>query len=294
MNHRRHIVTRLVELSETLHERLFALTETLCDAHRAEVFRLPVHAGSDIPNVLTVAHLTGSAAVAESLSGFTLTRRVEGQHPCTVFRLPGLLWSTEDVSDAVTTINRLKDQVRETINNSGIEGKERSKLAREALPDCSLLQLYRHLHVLPANVHHVGFTWEPVSTGSRRMTVKALRELLINRLATPIEDDSDERRAAIEIDLRLIRQLSPDATIVQRKPAAPNPRMNWTATDNGRTERSMKPANLPVIVPPGHRSLSVTPLSTYDAAERRQQRSDKQHLLPVCEQLGVYVQTGST
>ena len=95
------------------------------------------------PKKITVNSLSDDDAIEQAVHAFQSLYFQPNQHPATAFRLSGWIGISQDLTQELAKVNHLKDALKTLIHS--IPEKERNRMTRQALPNVSLLQCYRHL-----------------------------------------------------------------------------------------------------------------------------------------------------
>lgn len=84
-------------------------------------WRLPLLREQKAPDVISVERLTGNDAIQSAKAAFSMLERASGQAPGTVMRLPGYFEVRDCLLDQVRAINRLKDALVATVEQTRLE-----------------------------------------------------------------------------------------------------------------------------------------------------------------------------
>ncbi len=258
----------------------------------AEVYETPLNQNGLAPTKITVTSHSGDDAIQLSVQAFQCLHFQPNQHPATAYRLSGWIGITSDLSEEIAHINSLKNALKTLMHS--IPEKERNRWTRQALPNVSLLQCYRHLVQWSPAPECLYFSWAGATPSSVHVKKEAVHVQLNRALAnTPEQYSSEEWQVIIDLQRQQLDQVSVNTPLIYRWFKSPHPRM--MAYNKGQKSNAGRivPANLPVfVVLDGEKKPKVYGLSDFNSEDhiRANPRSDSALLAPVIESLGLYAQ----
>ncbi len=261
----------------------------------AEVFETPLNHSGLAPNVFTVTALTDEDAILKSVDAFKTLYFQPNQHPATAFRLSGWIGVSQDVSAEIAIVNQHKDTLKALMHS--IPEKERNRWTRQALPNVSLLQCYRHLVQWSPAPECIYFSWAGATPSSVHVSKEKVHAQLNRALAhIPDQFTAEEWQVIIDLQRQQLDQVPIETPLIYRWFKSPHPRI--MAYDKGQTTNAGRivPANLPVfVVLENNQKPKVYGLGDFDMKDhvRETPRSDSALLSPVIESLGLYAQIGA-
>lgn len=212
---------------------------------------------------------------------------LDNQHPKRTFRLPGVMFVSDDIFQNMKLINELKDLIKKSITRTNILTKrERGKFAQSMYhgrSTLSLVELYRKVVLINDPLESVAFTWgvkvPQIKTYTRDELLLALEEL-------KHPDRSYSWNYGLDKDIALVESQPSYAKFRTRRDIPPHPRVNLkfckpiTVEHNGvkrETDRLQKHGHLPIIVHSGtsdFSSVDITGLRSSSAVFEREGRPD--------------------
>lgn len=258
----------------------------------AEVYETPLNQNGLAPSKITVNSLFGDDAIQQSVQAFQCLHFQPNQHPATAFRLAGWIGVTTDLGAEITHINQLKDALKTLIHQ--IPEKERNRWTRQALPNVSLLQCYRHLVQWSPAPECLYFSWAGATPSSVHVKKETVHAQLNRALANiPEQYSAEEWQVMIDLQRHQLDQVSVSTPLIYRWFKSPHPRM--MAYNKGQKSNAGRivPANLPVfVVLEDEKRPKVYGLNDFNSEDhlRENPRSDSALLAPVIESLGLYAQ----
>lgn len=247
---------------------------------RGMVWRLPLLAEQRTPAVIPVEMVDGHRAIELGREAFLQFERDIGQAAGTVMRLPGVFFVRQSVLDQVMQINALKDQLKDTIEQTRIELNVmpalRPRIMRRALGNTfNSNQLMRHIQAFDGAPRLIVFTWAGHTSGSEYKAVGQVRE----QLQALAEARADREGISIELtpehqELKALVRMSDDESLVKRKLVAPHPRAMLYLGESTRYD-AMIHANLPVFVLAGEGECEVRGLKDFNRDNRTAERPDR-------------------
>ncbi len=258
----------------------------------AEVYETPLNQNGLAPKKISVNTLLGEDAIAQSVQAFQCLHFQPNQHPATAFRLSGWIGLATDLSQEIAHINQLKDALKALIHK--IPEKERNRWTRQALPNVSLLQCYRHLVQWSPAPECLYFSWAgatPSSVHVNKETVHAQLNRALHNI--PEQYSAEEWQVIIDLQRQQLDQVAITTPLIYRWFKSPHPRM--MAYNKGQKSNAGRivPANLPVfVVLEDEQKPKVYGLSDFNSEDhiRETPRADSALLAPVIESLGLYAQ----
>jgi len=258
-------------------------------------WRLPLLREQKAPDVIPVERLTGNDAIQSAKAAFSMLERTSGQAPGTVMRLPGYFEVRDCLLDQVRAINRLKDALVATVEQTRLEMNlaktARPRLLRAALgAGFSMMQVSRHIQAFDAAPRLLVFTWAGHTAGAEKVLVKDVRELLLVRA----QQQAAEARCSVErtpagLELQSIASLADEQVLHRYKKLAPHPRLMFWFSEATRYD-AMVHANLPVFIRVGG-APKVRELGDFDRAARQAERPDRKPRVPVIPRMNLYLPT---
>ncbi|WP_305846706.1 DNA replication terminus site-binding protein [Pseudomonas aeruginosa] len=243
------------------------------------VWELPLLTEQKTPREIAVTRLDGHEAIAKARDAFGSFQRDIGQAPGTVMRLPGVFFVSQSVLAEVEQINRLKQAVKEAIEQTRLEQNQsvrnRPKIMRSALgPYYSTKQLERSIQAFDGSPRLVIFTWAGHTGGGEYIPVGAVRKELLE-LA---ERRADRERISIketleQKDLDKLNKMADDDVLLLHKPVAPHPRAMFFFSESTRYD-AMIHANLPAFVLANPSGCVIKELRDFDREARIAERKD--------------------
>lgn len=257
------------------------------------------------PDKISPESLYGQDAANHARMAFSQFEYIEGQHPVTTLRAPGVivLESLEGLyeegpnfqepytgSALINRINSLKYDLHTRIKATYPEGS-RALVTQKLFKGISMLQLYRFINAVSYPLRQVGFTWAGSTTSIRKLSYDEAVGLIEKSLnKRPIGTDQCFWEEVIRQDLDAIRHYQGHEFRV-RRPVAPHPRVQTYIHGTSKPEEMLK-AHLPILVEaPGGQIPKLKPLKDWDrsVAENRQRRLMRTPLQPVVERLNLFV-----
>ncbi|HQV79656.1 MAG TPA: DNA replication terminus site-binding protein [Agitococcus sp.] len=260
---------------------------------KIDIYEVPLNNNGLAPKIIPVTHIEAEEAIQKSVRAFETLYFQEGQHPATAYRLSGWIAVNKDLSAEIAAINDKKDAFKRLMLS--IPERERNKTTRQALPNVSVLQCYRHLVQWSPAPECLYFSWAgatPSSVHVSRADVEAqLQRALKNR---PEQFNEQEWQGVIDLQRQQLADVPPDLPLIYRWRKAPHPRL--MAYNKGQKSNAGRivPANLPVFVVVEDESQlpRVYGLDDFDIADhlRETPRADSALLSSVIEGLGLFAQ----
>ncbi|PTQ89145.1 DNA replication terminus site-binding protein [Agitococcus lubricus] len=260
-----------------------------------DVYEVPLNNNGLAPKIIEVKHIAKEAAAIKAAEAFEVLHFQANQHPATAYRLPGWLGVDRDFSPEIDIINAKKDTLKRLMLS--IPEKERNRTTRQALPNVSVLQCYRHLVQWTAP-ECLYFSWAgatPSSVHVSRADVEA--QLERSRKNRPDQFTPSEWENIINLQKQQLAEVPPEIPLIYRWRKAPHPRM--MAYNKGQKSNAGRivPANLPVFIYLNEPTQKprVYGLNPFDMSEhlRETPRADAALLSSVIESIGLFAQVKS-
>ena len=258
-------------------------------------WRLPLLREQKAPDMISVERLAGSQAIQAAQKALAMLEREAGQAPGTVMRLPGFFQVGDRLLGHVQEINRLKDALVATVEQTRLEmnlaKSARPRLLRAALgAGFSMMQVSRHIQAFDATPRLLVFTWAGHTAGAEKVLVKDVRELLAVRAEQQAGAACCEvRRTPAGLEMQSIANLADEQVLHRYKKLAPHPRLMLWFSEATRYD-AMVHANLPVFIRAGGEP-KVRELGDFDRAVRQAERPDRKPRVPVIPRLNLYLPT---
>ncbi|MDO9180382.1 MAG: DNA replication terminus site-binding protein [Agitococcus sp.] len=258
----------------------------------AEVFVTPLNQNGLAPKKITVNSLSDDDAIEQAVHAFQSLYFQPNQHPATAFRLSGWIGISQDLSKELANVNQHKDTLKTLIHS--IPEKERNRITRQALPNVSLLQCYRHLVQWSPAPECVYFSWAGATPSSVHVTKDTVHAQLNRALVNiPEQYSAEEWQVIIDLQRQQLDQVSIATPLIYRWLKSPHPRI--MAYNKGQKSNAGRivPANLPVfVVLEDDKKPKVYGLSDFNMEDhvRETPRADSAILAPVIESMGLYAQ----
>lgn len=263
---------------------------------KIDIYEFPLNNNGLAPKIIPVTHSNNQEAIEKSARAFETLYFQPNQHPATAYRLSGWIGVNKDLGEEIAFINAKKEALKSLMLS--IPERDRNKTTRQALPNVSVLQCYRHLVQWSPAPECLYFSWAgatPSSVHVSRADVEAqLQRALKNR---PEQFNEQEWQAVIDLQRQQLADVPPDLPLIYRWRKAPHPRL--MAYNKGQKSNAGRivPANLPVFVVVEDESQlpRVYGLDDFDIANhlRETPRADSALLSSVIEGLGLFAQVSS-
>lgn len=252
----------------------------------AEVYPLPLLPKQMSPEHIEPGLLCGDEAVAAIKEALVQLYYTDGQHPSTVFRLPGWVALKASLEEEIAAINQKRDTFRALITE--LPPGSRAAYTREVLKGISKLQSYRHLFYLPTPPRRLLFTWAGNTTAHSKTNVRAVLDRLEESRGHPPGHLSiAEWNYVIDMEWYRMATMKNDMELLYRKPVAPHPRMT-SYPDEGSDHDHIYHANLPLLFTTPGPLPEVERLPVYDSGRRRKKRRDHGRYNPVIDRIHLY------
>ena len=247
------------------------------NATEAVVFKVPYYADGLVPERIEVERACGEEAIAACSRSFRAFSRPQTQHPGSVFRLPGYVLLNRLLLDEIDAVNRLKDELQESVKSRYTTERSRNAFYRTEFPGRVMLQVYRHIYSVRSPVKRVRFTWSPSTFATRTIAKGEAIKLLINRIESGVDATDSDRQQALRIAIEKIHALPKTASVVIRKPRSPYPIATLFHTTGRNAIKKMIPLSTPIFIGPGIAGdpVDIGELRSFNQAQRRRTRSDK-------------------
>jgi hypothetical protein len=263
---------------------------------KADVYEVPLNNNGLAPKIIPVAVSSGTEAVQKSGQAFNTLYFQPGQHPATAYRLAGWIGVSKDLLAEIEAVNTRKDELKRLMLT--VPERERNKTTRQALPNVSVLQCYRHLVQWSPAPECLYFSWAGATPSSvhvsRADVALQLDRALKNR---PDQFSEQEWLAVIGLQRQQLADVPADLPLIYRWRKAPHPRI--MAYNKGQKSNAGRivPANLPVFVVAENEAQlpRVYALNDFDIADhlRETPRADSALLASVIDSIGLFAQVRS-
>lgn len=260
---------------------------------KANVYDVPLNNNGLAPKLIPVTHYEGEEASQKAALAFQTLHFQPNQHPATAYRLAGWIGIDCDLQKEIDLVNQKKDELKRLM--LAIPERERNKTTRQALPNVSVLQCYRHLVQWSPAPECLYFSWAgatPSSVHVSRADVEA--QLERSRKNRPDQFTPSEWENIINLQKQQLAEVPPEIPLIYRWRKAPHPRI--MAYNKGQKSNAGRivPANLPVfvVINSQQETPKVYGLEDFDMSQhiRETPRADSALLSPVIESIGLYAQ----
>lgn len=259
----------------------------------ANVYEMPLNDNGLAPKQIPVLAFEGDDAYQKAALAFQTLHFMPNQHPATAYRLAGWIGIVGDLQPDIDAVNAKKDELKRLMLS--IPERERNKITRQALPNVSVLQCYRHLVQWSPAPECLYFSWAGATPSSVHVSRADVEQQLERaKKNRPEQYTQTEWDNIIALQKQQVADVPPNIPLIFRWRKAPHPRM--MAYNKGQKSNAGKivPANLPVFVVlnTAQNFPKVYGLESFDIAQhiRETPRSDSALLSPVIESIGLYAQ----
>ncbi len=288
-----------IQLFEELVEALDLLVEEVranCDG--VVVYQLPVvEEGSLVPAHFPVeksgtADTVDPEALELACDALKRLSISAGQKRTTTYRLPGFVSVTQDLSEQIIFINKLKDRLQTHVKQAYPNTISRSRACKQIFPGVQMNQVYRHIFVVVAEITRVNFTWQCQSPADVWITpadaIEMAQIALEEESHKAVRDDA--KLMALQMSLKYFQSLPRYVELTEaelddidprkipyqllrRNYVRPHPRAQLFGQTRGSPALFTHAANLPLIRMPSPDPVSVRDLKDYSAMKSKK-RSD--------------------
>ena len=253
----------------------------------ATVFEIPLYEDGTVPDHIEPVPISGQAAIAKAKSAFRNMSRPSGQHPGSVFRLPGVITVDKDLRKVVKGVNDVKAELKEFLQTEYPNSRTRNTFCKREFPGRVMLQAYRKIYVNERQIERVRFSWMPITRSTRAVSRAQALEMLAKR-ATLTSQDIDQKKA-VEIAIEHVQMNTPNTQYSIIKPRSPYPTavLYFKRKQNDKNKVFI-PLSLPVIIGPTNHKLDIGTLSPLDTKKDRNKRQDEQPVQLVYKPMYLY------